>query len=216
MEHEELMKHYDKIIYWSSLIAMIGLIVGAAGVFVFRHYSGLKTKQSFSKIDSEFKNTITEIQTQKDIIKQKIQDETNSIITELKESSKDASDAINNLKDESIKATSIISEQVETYGNLINFNNISFHLNAEIDDLRLQIIEDYNKRRSKRDFILRVQFHQKINDEELRLEYVAAIDNYLELFDPYEVGVGKATIRNKSFTEIQNNKLPKWYNGELK
>lgn len=107
----------------SIIITALGLIIAAVGVAFFRHFSGLKTEQSFEdateerkklkeNMNTEFEKTLVEMEQHKDSLNKKIEDETTEIISQLKDKSLEAKQALDNLKEQSNKATKEISTEV--------------------------------------------------------------------------------------------------------
>ncbi len=114
----------DKTMVWLSiLLAALGGIIVVIGISLFRYYSGKQSQTNFTNasterqvmmdsLNMEFSNTINEMRLQGERFNNKLEVESDKILTDLSTKSKAASLAIDNLKKESDKATERITSDL--------------------------------------------------------------------------------------------------------
>jgi len=106
--------------FWAGA-AMFALIASAICLFFFRYYSGKKNTEEFNKIKSkvelEVDKTISEIQSTRVEFKTKIENESDFIITELKETANKANEALENVITESNNTTAQIQSELTDFSN---------------------------------------------------------------------------------------------------
>ena len=138
----------------SIIVTAMGLILAAVGVSFFRHFSALKTENSFNeasfereelkkKMNNEFEKTINEMVVHRDSLNEKVESEALSIISELKQKSYEANNALELLKNETNLAAENISNEVKKLKEITeqDLAKIAYPLpnNIIVDDLKLYI-----------------------------------------------------------------------------
>jgi len=187
-------------------IALFGAVALAFGIWTFRHYSMKKAStrhlelqsdikkvdstmtQGIEGIDMEFKNTIEEIQKQKNLISTKIEKETNSVIDELKLKSSKANNALEELKKQSDEASNVVSNEVNKLQEFTKkgISKLSYPLPNELRPIGLSITVNSD---GIKKYLPELQQINKIDDSTLK--------RYREQKRSLTTGLGYANVSDE-------------------
>lgn len=113
--------NFERLINFWGILTMIALVASAISLFFFRYYSAKQSSKQFENINIQISGEVTkaiaEISNTKDTINRKLNDEMESLLSEMKTNAKEANNSILDLKDQSSKLLSDLNSEISNFKN---------------------------------------------------------------------------------------------------